>query len=65
MSKPVWAIPIPIRIKATGEVGRLELIYYDYSDGDDLLYVRLDDGRTVRVMGTNAEHAAQQDKVQP
>ena len=36
MSKPVWALPSPIRIKATGEVGRLEMIYYDYADDDDL-----------------------------
>ena len=61
MSAPVWAMPARIRIKFTGEVGRLELICYDYKDDDDLLYVRMDDGRTVKVMGSNAEHAQQQE----
>ena len=66
MSKPVWALPTPIRIKATGEVGRLEMIYYDYADDDDLLYVRMDDGRSIRVMGKNAERAPKQpQEVQP
>ena len=60
MSKPVWALPSPIRIKATGEVGRLEMIYYDYADDDDLLYVRMDDGRTIRVMGRSAERVPKQ-----
>ena len=61
MSAPVWAMPARIRVKSTGEVGRLELIYYNYTPDDDLLYVRMDDGRTVKVMGSNAEHVAKQE----
>lgn len=65
MTQPVWAMPSRIKVKSTGEVGRLEMIHYDYKNDDDLLYIRMDDGRTVRVMGADAEHASTQREVQP
>jgi hypothetical protein len=59
-----WTLPAPVRIKSTGETGKLAMIAYgaivtEQGDGE-ILWVRLDStGAIVKVYSTDAERIEQ------
>ena len=56
----VWALPAPIRIKSTGQTGKLSMIAYGAlvteQGAEDILWIKLDStGELVKVYGVDAE----------
>ena len=64
--KTVWALPTRLRVKATGALGTLSMIAYgalvEEQGTDDLLWIRLDTGETVKLPGKAVEHVERDDQ---